>query len=456
MGSDLKQEILQRENTRAFCDSDKRVHQLRRYKKTSLIANQQAEIDEFNAQKERGLNRQKQEERQAQIAAAIQSKNQQIAREESLKKRVCAGSDELKNSKKQLNAAYLNLDLEKQMHQKELETVDAAKHNEKLKEEIAALNAIHDAKQKQVEEEKKLKLMESKEIIEKQLREKELAKQQEYLEFLREKEEIDKILKKIQNDKNVKMEKEFLKREETKKFVENYLIEREQHRAKQLQAEKAENAKISAWNKVQEERTEAIEAKKKAKQECDRLKYEAVKDEMEEKQKEMDFMQDLINELSMEENQLKILEKERKEYEKKMRLKDEMKRENMLQIKRKAERASKEKENELKLRDDLMARYANDAKMEQLSAHKKRLAMIQYKKDVQDIINERKRLKEMEEAAEAELDKRASMDEKVRADIIQKEMLRLIQEHAPKLKHFLNTKLATNQEELDIITQYMQ
>merc|ERR1712204_155034 len=115
-----------------------------------------------------------------------------------------------------------------------------------------------------------------------------------YLEFLREKEEIDKILKKIQNDKNVKMEKEFLKREETKKFVENYLIEREQHRAKQ----------------VQEERTEAIEAKKKAKQESDRLKYEAVKDEMEEKQKEMDFMQDLINELSMEENQLKILEKE--------------------------------------------------------------------------------------------------------------------------------------------------
>merc|ERR1712176_1577505 len=83
---------------------------------------------------------------------------------------------------------------------------------------------------------------------------------------------------------------------------------------KQLAAEKAENAKIAAWNKVQAERTEAIEAKKKAKQESDRLKYEAVKDEMEEKQKEMDFMQDLINELSMEENQLKILEKERKEY----------------------------------------------------------------------------------------------------------------------------------------------
>merc|ERR1712228_1144385 len=127
------------------------------------------------------------------------------------------------------------------------------------------------------------------------LREKELEKEKEYLEFLREKEEIDKILIKIQNDKEVKLKKEFLKREETKKFIASYLIKREQFRANQLKAEKEENAKIAEWSK------------------------------MEEKQKEMDFMQDLINELSMEENQLKILEKERKEFEKKQRLKEEMK-----------------------------------------------------------------------------------------------------------------------------------
>merc|ERR1712228_89257 len=133
---------------------------------------------------------------------------------------------------------------------------------------------------------------------------------------------------KIQNDKEVKLKKEFLKREETKKFIASYLIEREQFRANQLKAEKEENAKIAEWSKFQGERLQEIEKKKLAKREADRLKYEAVKDEMGEKQKEMDFMQDLINELSMEENQLKILEKERKEYEKKERLKEEMKMEN--------------------------------------------------------------------------------------------------------------------------------
>merc|ERR1712228_468289 len=113
---------------------------------------------------------------------------------------VCSGSDELKNLKKLLNAAYLNLDLEKQISSKKLNQINAQYDGEKLLKEIEELNLKHDQKQKQVEEEKKMKLLESKEIIE--------------------------------------------------------------------------------------------------------------------KQKEMDFMQDLINELSMEENQLKILEKERKEFEK--------------------------------------------------------------------------------------------------------------------------------------------
>jgi len=84
--TDLKHEILQRENTRAFCDSDKRVHSLRRFKKNELIKNQQTEIDEFNAMKQREHDRQRQEMREAQIAQAIQSKNQQRARMEAAKK----------------------------------------------------------------------------------------------------------------------------------------------------------------------------------------------------------------------------------------------------------------------------------------------------------------------------------------------------------------------------------
>merc|ERR1712244_17277 len=113
--------------------------------------------------------------------------------------------------------------------------------------------------------------------------------------------------------------------------------------------------------------------------------------------------------------------------------------ENMKQIKLKHEAAAKEKEKKLK----------------QISMHKKRLKMMQYKKDVEDIIEERKRLKEMEKENQLKYDQNEKQNEQIRQEIIKKERLRLIKEHAPKLKHFLSTKMATNEEELELIKKYI-
>merc|ERR1712154_81534 len=52
-----------------------------------------------------------------------------------------------------------------------------------------------------------------------------------------------------------------------------------------------------------------------------------------------------------------------------------------------------EKENEMKLRAELLAKYENDERLQRLSAQKRRLKMAQHKRDVEDIIAERQRLK---------------------------------------------------------------
>merc|ERR1719445_2228510 len=274
------------------------------------------------------------------------------------------------------------------MASKELQAVHEAAEHEKLTSEMAALNVKADAAERAKESERTRKLLESKEIIERQLREKELAKQNEYAAFLKEKSEIDKILKKIENEKRCKAEAEAAKQRETKQFIERYLIEREEHKMADLEREKAESAKIAEWQNVQRERLERLEAAKAAKAESDRIKYEAVKGEIEEKQRAAEEMQDLINELSMEQQQLAVLEKER-------RLKEEMKRENMRQIRLKQEREAAEKENEMKLRAELLAKYESDERLQRLSQQKRKLKMAQHKKDVEDIIAERQRLKAM-------------------------------------------------------------
>jgi len=55
----LHRGILERANTRAFCESDKRVNALRRFKKSQTIATQQNEIEKYNEFKEREMNRKK-------------------------------------------------------------------------------------------------------------------------------------------------------------------------------------------------------------------------------------------------------------------------------------------------------------------------------------------------------------------------------------------------------------
>merc|ERR1739838_20856 len=112
------------------------------------------------------------------------------------------------------------------------------------------------------------------------------------------------------------------------------------------------------------------------------------------------------------------------------------------------QRAAEEKESELKLRRQLLDRYERDQKLQQLSAHKKKLQMMKHKRDVEDIIAERAKLREVEQTIKR--------SEEERRDIIRAEGMRLIQLHAPKLKHYLNTKMATNQEELDLIAKYIQ
>ena len=131
---------------------------------------------------------------------------------------------------------------------------DEAEH-EKLAAEMVTLNVAQDA---------------AKEILERQLREKELAKQREYAEFLAEKAEVDKKLGR-------KLAAEERKRADTKQFLERYLVERDEHKLQAPAQEKAESAQIDAWQQVQRERLEQAAAAKAPKAESERRKYEPVK-----------------------------------------------------------------------------------------------------------------------------------------------------------------------------------
>jgi len=173
---ELKAGIMQRANTKAFCESDKRVNSLRRYKKHQIITNEQNAINEYEKLQKDLANKENEEIKYNKIVNELQKIKQNKERNESLKKRICSNSDELKELHKSLNAAYLGLDLEQQIKSKELKEINNKYQHEKLLKEMDEINKKYDKIQQQQENEKKRKLIESQQIIEKQLREKELKK----------------------------------------------------------------------------------------------------------------------------------------------------------------------------------------------------------------------------------------------------------------------------------------
>jgi len=81
--------------------------------------------------------------------------------------------------------------------------------------------------------------------------------------------------------------------------------------------------------------------------------------------------------------------------------------------------------------------------------------MLQHRKDVEEIIEERKYLREME--SQKELEELSKQHELTKAaqEIIAQERLKLIREHAPKLGKFLSERVANTEEEAKLIKMYL-
>lgn len=92
---------------------------------------------------------------------------------------------------------------------------------------------------------------------------------------------------------------------------------------------------------------------------------------------------------------------------------------------------------EQEFREQMMAKFAADHKLEQLNAQKRRIEMANYRREVEQLIAERRRQREAAIQAEIEAAAAAAEEEKKRLAIVEAERQRLLREHAPALAQFL-------------------
>lgn len=316
---------------------------------------------------------------------------------------------------------------------------------------IGQVDAAAGVKQAEFEARKRDLNVKARMVLEEQIQEKQDAIRAAEEEFQRERAMVDEVMRRIQEEDMAEDAARRQKGEETKAFIRKFLEENERAKAAKKEALRAEDRKIQEhWDQVRER--EAADAGKKAerKVEADRM-YEKVKRDMEEQMARREEEDYLIGLLRQEDLEIKHRAAEEEKRLKQERLKREIMEANDQQRRERERRDAEAKADEEAFRIAAMAKFAEDDRLEQMNAQKRRMKTMEHQRAVQAMIDD-KRQAYMEQKAreEIELAARRIEDERKLA-LVEEERRRLLAEAAQLGIEFLPPGVIRDQRDLDYI-----
>lgn len=426
-------------NTRLAANnqSDDRVDTLRRQRRQQA---QNAELQRGYAIEQSIRENQQRELLRTQdqeLAAAMAKMNATQRAKETNERRLCDDSEELKELKAQLKAAQMNKMRATQIAEKQLiheqnvtreAMVDAVMEQERR----AALEAEYEAELERIQAN-----LARKAGLAEQMREQEKQREQAYQEFLKEKQQVDDIVRSVEEEDRAKAHAHAQKQAELQQSIRQYLADNQRYKDEERQRTEAENQKIAEYNALQEQRLKEAQAVKKAKDDAADAILAQITAEIERKRAEEEEYQRLLFELYQEEASAKRDADMEARREKERRMRAEMIKANEIQKQLKKQREAQLQEEEDEIRRTMIEKFHADEKLEQMNQQRRRREMQNYKAEVEAHIAKRRKM--YEEQILAERREREQMDkaEALRQEIIEMERRRLLALHAKDLDGYL-------------------
>lgn len=109
----------------------------------------------------------------------------------------------------------------------------------------------------------------------------------------------------------------------------------------------------------------------------------------------------------------------------------------------KAERQAEERRMEEEFKIKMAQKFAEDERLEQMNAQKRRMRELQHKRDIENLWQEKLAVYRVQREQEWEERRQKDSEEQAKRDIIAAEKERLLREHAEILTQF-NPKAASN------------
>ena len=269
--------------------------------------------------------------------------------------------------------------------------------------------------------------------LDEQLRIKDEEKIRIYKQFLKEKEQIDEVVRKIKRENEEAVVRKMEKKMATKQQIEEF-------RKSQAGWRRIEEQKILVEN---EQIKQFIEQKELRDGEFSRIQHERrqiknesvlkLADDIKRQQEVEREREDILYELNygrkMEEENFK----EKMEEEENIRRKLLLKEANDLAHKYRKEREEKDYMVEEKYRLMMLEKFAEDDRLEQMNAQKRRMKKEEHKRAVQILLEERRNHRANEKMQKDEEIREHEREDKERHRIIEEERMRILQQNIEKL-----------------------
>lgn len=378
-----------------------------------------------------------QQKAEEELANQLETLRLEKMRDEKMRQQIRETSYELRELEEKLRAAYMNKERAAQIAEKMAERHDDETKDREL---FAMMQEEENKSQENMIKKQRARdqaAVEYQEQLERQLEEQEHKKQMEYEEFLKDKLLIDEAVRKIHEEDQSEQERRLEKQKATRAYIAEFKQKRDQWKAEELARQQAENNKILEFAAMQTNReADRMQAARDREEQLNNLQTRLANKIRAEKEARSE-MERLRQELYLEEQEQTAREMERAEIEKKIRQRLELRQAHIEQMHYKKARNEAEQQEEEVFRQQMLAKFAHDDEVELLNAAVRRQKQLEHRRAVENLIEERRATFDLQRAAEIQEHQEKLNIESIRAQIIEEERQRILQEHADKLVGYM-------------------
>lgn len=350
--------------------------------------------------------------------------------------RLYTENDELKSIITDIKQAQLNRDRAHQIHESQTRRLKQIVLDTEIDENVLAAINTQRLQDEQREQTRKHEMLRARSILQQQLTERQKARDDAKNEYLKDKADIDALVRKILTEDKTKYDEQQRKKSLAKAYMDKEYADRLKRKQMQKEEEALNNEKERKYFEEVARREMLNALKKKEQQDTKDKIFEQLCAEKAREQALKDYYDDMRNQLHDEEMNVVNKMKEQEEREKMLKQREELLNWAVQQKKMNQYKKEEEDKEERKIMQKMLDKFKEDDKLEMLNNEKRKQKVMEYQLECErqwKLKREQYALQKQQELNEIEYNKQLELEKK---RLIQQEKEKLIQANAEILKNY--------------------